>query len=570
MAAPKKNWGKARERFLVREGTKDILDQLITKNSTETLDKNRQKCREFIEIVLKTKLPELPDDLDEALVDGVILCQLLEQGFDVKLKIYNGKLKFKTIENIRQFLAACTTLNVPNNYLFQPFELSDKKDMRKVYDCILSLQRMFNSRRSSVITSPRGTSDFKPPKTPRKDQVQDQVVAQVEVKSVTPKSEPVPEAKTQPDVKPEAAQIKSQPVETKPEPQPDVKSVPEPQPEVKPVPESQSEVKPEVPSEPEKKPEPQPEAKPEPQPEAEPEPQPEAKPEPQPEVKTEPQHQIASESRVEPRAQTGSESLAVASSQPQPDLQLQAASQPEPQVGAKSEPQPEPQSGTRPEPHSEVEQDLSEPKETDRDDDAHAEDSLLHQPIGDTSIQEYDFIWESKHEVDGRAYVIGSFSYWELPFEMEKKPSESGENHVYCATVPLQAGEYQYKFLVAQTWHHSPSQPIVVDGNYVNNYIHILTPQQKMSRKLVTFTWKESGTDTLEDVYVIGTFSHWWAKFPLNFVSVTNGERVYSTELLVEPGEHQFKFIRNGQWVLASGLEIVSDAQFTNHYLFVE
>jgi len=87
-------------------------------------------------------LPPSNEPLDEFLKSGVILCQLVNKINPGSVKYRESKIPFMMLENINSYLAACNSLGLPSNTLFQPSDLFEKKNMNLVLASIHALGRM--------------------------------------------------------------------------------------------------------------------------------------------------------------------------------------------------------------------------------------------------------------------------------------------------------------------------------------------------------------------------------------------------------------------------------------------
>jgi len=90
------------------------------------LKKKSKEINQWIEATLKEELPKA--NLRESLLDGVVLCKLVNAICPGALKRYHKKPRMLAmkIENIGFFLATCKTrLNLPPALLFQPTDIHD-------------------------------------------------------------------------------------------------------------------------------------------------------------------------------------------------------------------------------------------------------------------------------------------------------------------------------------------------------------------------------------------------------------------------------------------------------------
>eukprot|EP01135_Chromosphaera_perkinsii_P009708 Nk52_evm1s1843 gene=Nk52_evmTU1s1843 len=127
--------------------------ELAEKNASKyDLELESQLCA-WMEAV--TGSPLVPDrqpgadELHASLKDGVYLCKLLNslQPGTIRKVHENTKMAFKQMENIGNFLTACSNVfGVPANESFQTVDLFENQNMRQVLICIQSLARQVHSR----------------------------------------------------------------------------------------------------------------------------------------------------------------------------------------------------------------------------------------------------------------------------------------------------------------------------------------------------------------------------------------------------------------------------------------
>ncbi|KAK6641256.1 hypothetical protein RUM44_012965 [Polyplax serrata] len=103
-----------------------------------------QECLEWIKMITNENI-DVSGDMDnffETLKDGTLLCRLvnaIEPG-SVK-KINEGKLAFKCMENINNFLQTSRKMGVPEQETFQTVDLWERQNLNAVVTCLQSLGR---------------------------------------------------------------------------------------------------------------------------------------------------------------------------------------------------------------------------------------------------------------------------------------------------------------------------------------------------------------------------------------------------------------------------------------------
>jgi len=96
------------------------------------------KCKEWIEALIGE--PLAGDTFQEALKSGVALCKAINAiKPGVCPKPFTGKMAFKQMENIANYMDACEKLGVPKFSLFQTVALYENKDMIAVMTNIQAL-----------------------------------------------------------------------------------------------------------------------------------------------------------------------------------------------------------------------------------------------------------------------------------------------------------------------------------------------------------------------------------------------------------------------------------------------
>eukprot|EP01086_Lenisia_limosa_P013222 TRINITY_DN42136_c0_g1_i1.p1 TRINITY_DN42136_c0_g1~~TRINITY_DN42136_c0_g1_i1.p1 ORF type:complete len:165 (+),score=76.74 TRINITY_DN42136_c0_g1_i1:206-700(+) len=98
-----------------------------------------QQARVWIEAVTGIAVT---GDFHEALKDGVTLCTVMNTCKPGAIKKINKmKMPFMQMENISNYLTACTALGVPAPELFQTVDLFEKQNMGAVVQNIHALSR---------------------------------------------------------------------------------------------------------------------------------------------------------------------------------------------------------------------------------------------------------------------------------------------------------------------------------------------------------------------------------------------------------------------------------------------
>ncbi|WP_062352225.1 alpha-amylase family glycosyl hydrolase [Bacillus kwashiorkori] len=147
-------------------------------------------------------------------------------------------------------------------------------------------------------------------------------------------------------------------------------------------------------------------------------------------------------------------------------------------------------------------------------------------------------------------YVIGNFNEWNLDTAVEMKK----ENGIFTATIgPLNAGEYEYKFLRNnRSWDDSVKDPLN-DQSAGDNSAFTVGVVEKAESPLV----KENGEVTFryigeaDRVRVAGSFTSWQD----NALEMEkNDEGVWQLTVQLTPGTYEYKFILGeNNWITDPG-----------------
>jgi hypothetical protein len=111
---------------MAKKSGKRTVSEIMKSEKLEEVEKKGKEITQWIEAILKEEFPK--SNLRESLLDGVILCKLVNAICPGALKRYHKKPRMLAmkIENIGFFLATCKTrLNLPPALLFQPTDIHD-------------------------------------------------------------------------------------------------------------------------------------------------------------------------------------------------------------------------------------------------------------------------------------------------------------------------------------------------------------------------------------------------------------------------------------------------------------
>lgn len=159
---------------------------------------------------------------------------------------------------------------------------------------------------------------------------------------------------------------------------------------------------------------------------------------------------------------------------------------------------------------------------------AYNHDLFTVQPSSDGNAQFFLPGFEEAEQV----LLTGSFNGWdEESFGMNRV--EGG----WELRLNLEAGRYEYKFIVDGAWMHDPNNPETVKNRYntLNSVCRI--------KKETTFTLP--GYEEADEVLLAGSFTN-WAQRALPMHREGNA---WVVRLPLTGGKHHYKFIVDGEWM---------------------
>lgn len=159
------------------------------------------------------------------------------------------------------------------------------------------------------------------------------------------------------------------------------------------------------------------------------------------------------------------------------------------------------------------------------------------EPDGQSGVNSVYFVPNHEFKINGRTdarkvIVAGSFNNWnETELEMQK--TSAG----WSLPVYLKDGTYEYKFIVDNNWITDPANPLTRDdgnGN-VNSYFQFGK----------AFVFKLNGYQNARKVILAGDFNNWNEE---QFI-MKRTEDGWELPYVLAPGNYQYKFIVDGQWI---------------------
>jgi len=152
--------------------------------------------------------------------------------------------------------------------------------------------------------------------------------------------------------------------------------------------------------------------------------------------------------------------------------------------------------------------------------------------------------------------VAGSFNGWDPAAHPMTDPEEDG---TYETVVNLARGEHQYKFVVDGEWHADPNNSNTSDDGLggQNSVVNVRAGDAAIDAASTTSTgagavglrtvpFSYAGGSSSSNVFLAGSFNDW--NDSKQKMSDADGDGVFETTLLLEPGSYQYKFVIDGNW----------------------
>ena len=115
-------------------------------------DKDLQETRAAVKRAIEGRLRSYrlpnPENIDTALRDGMILCQFANATSPKMVPSIASQSG--VMENAAAFVKACRDLGVAEEMLPEPQGIADGSGMRKVYACVLELEKIPSAKRENV------------------------------------------------------------------------------------------------------------------------------------------------------------------------------------------------------------------------------------------------------------------------------------------------------------------------------------------------------------------------------------------------------------------------------------
>lgn len=169
----------------------------------------------------------------------------------------------------------------------------------------------------------------------------------------------------------------------------------------------------------------------------------------------------------------------------------------------------------------------------------------------------------------GNVHLAGDFNQWS---DSADPMVDTGDGH-WELQLPLRTGRYQYKFVVDGNWQEDPTASAFEDDGFGgrNSVVEVVSgegvqdagggsapapatpaatpaapPATDGKSRSVTFRYQPviSGVG---EVFVAGSFNDW--NVGATPMSDADGDGTWEATLLLAPGEYQYKFVVDGNWI---------------------
>lgn len=136
------------------------------------------------------------------------------------------------------------------------------------------------------------------------------------------------------------------------------------------------------------------------------------------------------------------------------------------------------------------------------------------------------------YEDAGNVILSGNFNAWdESAFQMKKV--DGG----WETCLDLNAGRYEYKFIVDGQWLHDPRNPHTIKNQY-----HTLNSVYEIKREV---RFELAGFEDAESVWLAGSFTDWEE----GALRMHREGKAWVASLPLTGGKHWYKFIVDGKWM---------------------
>ncbi|MCD4817533.1 MAG: alpha-glucosidase C-terminal domain-containing protein [Candidatus Cloacimonetes bacterium] len=156
-----------------------------------------------------------------------------------------------------------------------------------------------------------------------------------------------------------------------------------------------------------------------------------------------------------------------------------------------------------------------------------------------------------KHDV----YLAGDFN----SFDAMSIPMEENSG-VYEKTLVLEPGKYAYKFVVDGNWLTDENATEFVSDGFGGQNSLVYAGDPKAINKLRKVEFSYEPQNPIKEVYLAGSLNDWNQKANRLW---KNDKGIYTTTLLLKPGEYLYKFVVDGtQWLTDENAESFAEDGF--------
>ena len=158
------------------------------------------------------------------------------------------------------------------------------------------------------------------------------------------------------------------------------------------------------------------------------------------------------------------------------------------------------------------------------------------------------FVYKGQAE---NIFIAGSFNDWNV----SKNPLKQVKKDIWEIVLPLDAGKYQYKFVVDGNWITDAENPNTIDDGLggKNSVVEVKKMVGKSAIKAKGHIVTKDGVKlTLTDpnassVYLAGSFNN-WSQTDDMMKKDSSGNWTITKKL--SPGKYQYKFVSDGNWIV--------------------
>jgi cyclomaltodextrinase len=153
-------------------------------------------------------------------------------------------------------------------------------------------------------------------------------------------------------------------------------------------------------------------------------------------------------------------------------------------------------------------------------------------------------------------FLAGSFNGWA---DSDLRMTDPENDGTYSLVIDLAPGQHTYKFVVDGNWQQDPVNPLVEDDGFggQNSVVKVKVgaksvnaAEQSAAASPATGTrvvpFSHAAGKSAKNVFLAGTFNDW--NDSAQRMADDDGDGVFETTMLLQPGTYQYKFVVDGNW----------------------